>query len=149
MGLSKKVQSIFTHILFAIVRLDLWIMVASMAAENHNDDSIFGLKEDEYVEKLLPAVEVQRWKKESYFQGHHHQEKEVREYVNGFSKEQAIQRICGTKTLGLISRTLNQVLNLYNRSRTHLRHISDTKDFGSPSRVIEHGGAGLTQTEYI
>ena len=60
MGLSKKVQSIFTNILFAIVRLDLWIMVTSMAAEIFNGDSIFGLKEDEYVEKLLPAIEVQR-----------------------------------------------------------------------------------------
>ena len=42
-------------------------MVTSGAAEIYNYDNTFSLKEDKYVEKVWPAVEVQRWKKESYF----------------------------------------------------------------------------------
>ena len=124
-------------------------MITSAAAEIYDDDNIFSLKEDEHVEKLLLVVEVQRWTNETYSQGRHHQEEEVREYINGFSKEQAKRRIRDLKTLELISRMFGQLL--YHNSSTWSQRMQarKTNDYAIPQSVVEREGLELTHAEYL
>ena len=138
------------NILCALVQLDLWILEMSEAAQEYADWSLFGWQENKRkrIESLLPEEEVDKWRNKGYFQGTYQEEEEVREYVNGFSKEQAMRRLRDLRTLPYISRTFEQMINLYDLRSEQRAHVAKKSEFAVPQRLVTELKLN-NETEYI
>jgi hypothetical protein len=145
-NLQKQIQPLH-GIVFCLVRLDLWTL---MAAIKVSDGSSHNLHPNEYedIEELLPEYETSTWFGKEYYAGLHPQEEAIMKYVQGFSKVQAIRRIQDVKTLPYLPRMLDVEITTYQVAKAAREFAESSPKFALPQKAKKTGGK-IGKADYI
>ncbi|KAL8723377.1 MAG: hypothetical protein Q9225_000293 [Loekoesia sp. 1 TL-2023] len=121
------------EILLEIIQLDLWIPIISAAASKDHDNTLFKLGESKRIVALLPETKVIKW---DDFDGTEEQIAVIRDYVEGMSEKEVLERTKDLATRAYIPRAFEQCINSYGMKLQAMKSVGLTPNFTPPPRLL-------------
>lgn len=134
-------------IVFCLIQLDLCILRTVTDATANRDQSLFGKDDSDHFRSLL-SQELINDGGLYYYQAHEVQNHQVRQFVEGLTVQQVVERIRDLRTFPYFSRLFPQRLTLYEKALAMKRVCDTSPDVAVPAGMIQDSGEGYTESEY-